>query len=195
MVNFILMFQLVKVWTDLVEFSSRRINWVRKKLFLVRVLRCWNLEVMAGPWLEVFKVRLDGALSNLTLCFWWRIKKGDFFPFCNCCLVWAGGERKGKLQGGERKHDWLLLTLRFCLVHCVHGRGLQEDLGRGRKLHHVCFTECYQTTQPEACQEGTCQVHQADAFLACGLGNVRFRVGLNDSKILFQPKQFFSSLV
>lgn len=64
-VIFILVFQLVKVWTDLVEFFSRRINGVRKKLFLVRVLRCWNWEVMAGPWLEVFKVRLDGTLSSL----------------------------------------------------------------------------------------------------------------------------------
>lgn len=46
-----------------------------------------------------------------------------------------------------------------CLFHCV-----PSDLTTGRK-------------KPKACQ-----VHQADAFLDCGLGNVRFTVGLNDSK-------------
>ena len=41
---------------------------VRKKLFTVRVVRHWNRlprEVVDAPSLEVFKARLDGALSNL----------------------------------------------------------------------------------------------------------------------------------
>ncbi|PKU44659.1 hypothetical protein llap_5048 [Limosa lapponica baueri] len=40
----------------------------RKKFFTVRVVRHWNRlsrEVMDAPSLEVFKARLDGALSNL----------------------------------------------------------------------------------------------------------------------------------
>ncbi|KFW03783.1 hypothetical protein N327_10282, partial [Fulmarus glacialis] len=40
---------------------------IRKKFFTVRV-RHWNRlprEVVNAPSLEVFKVRLDGALSNL----------------------------------------------------------------------------------------------------------------------------------
>ena len=42
---------------------------VRKKFFTVRVVRHWNRlprEVVDAPSLEVFKARLDGALSNLT---------------------------------------------------------------------------------------------------------------------------------
>ena len=41
---------------------------IMKKFFSVRVVRCWNRlprEVVAAPSLEVFKARLDGALSNL----------------------------------------------------------------------------------------------------------------------------------
>ena len=41
---------------------------VRKKLFIVRVVRHWNRlprEVVDAPSLEVFKARLDEALSNL----------------------------------------------------------------------------------------------------------------------------------
>ncbi|KFW63358.1 hypothetical protein AS28_10338, partial [Pygoscelis adeliae] len=41
---------------------------IRKKFFTVRVVRHWNRlprEVVDGPSLEVFKARLDGALSNL----------------------------------------------------------------------------------------------------------------------------------
>ena len=41
---------------------------LRKKFFPVRVVRHWNRlprEVVAAPSLEVFKARLDGALSNL----------------------------------------------------------------------------------------------------------------------------------
>ncbi|KAK4821835.1 hypothetical protein QYF61_004195 [Mycteria americana] len=41
---------------------------IRKKLFSVRVVRHWNRlsrEVVDAPSLEVFKARLDGALSNL----------------------------------------------------------------------------------------------------------------------------------
>ncbi|KFR08230.1 hypothetical protein Y956_09365, partial [Nipponia nippon] len=40
----------------------------RKKFFTVRVVRHWNRlprEVVDVPSLEVFKARLDGALSNL----------------------------------------------------------------------------------------------------------------------------------
>ncbi|PKU41561.1 hypothetical protein llap_8136 [Limosa lapponica baueri] len=40
----------------------------RKKVFTARVVRHWNrlpIEVVDGPSLEVFKTRLDGALSNL----------------------------------------------------------------------------------------------------------------------------------
>ena len=41
---------------------------IRKKFFLVRVVRHWNRlprEVVDVPSLEVSKARLDGALSNL----------------------------------------------------------------------------------------------------------------------------------
>ena len=41
---------------------------VRKKFFTVRVMRHWNRlprEVVDAPSLEVFKARLDGALSNV----------------------------------------------------------------------------------------------------------------------------------
>ncbi|PKU43858.1 hypothetical protein llap_5830 [Limosa lapponica baueri] len=41
---------------------------IRKKFFTVRVVRQWNRlpsEVVDAPSLEVFKARLDGALSNL----------------------------------------------------------------------------------------------------------------------------------
>ena len=41
---------------------------VRKKFFTVRVVRHWNRlpsEVVNAPFLEAFKARLDGALSNL----------------------------------------------------------------------------------------------------------------------------------
>ncbi|KFW73574.1 hypothetical protein AS28_12119, partial [Pygoscelis adeliae] len=40
----------------------------RKKFFTMRVVRHWNRlprEVVDAPSLEVFKARLDGALSNL----------------------------------------------------------------------------------------------------------------------------------
>jgi len=40
----------------------------RKKFFTMRVVRHWNKwprEVVDAPSLEVFKARLDGALSNL----------------------------------------------------------------------------------------------------------------------------------
>ncbi|KFW64198.1 hypothetical protein AS28_04156, partial [Pygoscelis adeliae] len=41
---------------------------IRKKFFTTRVVRHWNRlprEVVDAPSLEVFKARLDGALSNL----------------------------------------------------------------------------------------------------------------------------------
>ncbi|KFR00945.1 hypothetical protein Y956_13858, partial [Nipponia nippon] len=41
---------------------------IRKKFFTMRVVRHWNRlprEVVDAPSLEVFKARLDGALSNL----------------------------------------------------------------------------------------------------------------------------------
>ncbi|KAK4824809.1 hypothetical protein QYF61_019659 [Mycteria americana] len=44
---------------------------IRKKFFTMRVVRHWNRlprEVMDAPSLEVFKARLDGALSNLLYC-------------------------------------------------------------------------------------------------------------------------------
>jgi len=36
---------------------------IRKKFFTVRVMRCWNSEVVDAPTLETFKPRLDVALS------------------------------------------------------------------------------------------------------------------------------------
>ncbi|KFW69767.1 hypothetical protein AS28_02445, partial [Pygoscelis adeliae] len=41
---------------------------IRKKFFTMRVVTCWNRlprEVVNAPSVEVFKARLDGALSNL----------------------------------------------------------------------------------------------------------------------------------
>ncbi|KFP53255.1 hypothetical protein N323_09874, partial [Cathartes aura] len=41
---------------------------IRKKFFTVRVVRHWNRlprEAVDAPSLELFKVKLDGALSNL----------------------------------------------------------------------------------------------------------------------------------
>ncbi|KFR00076.1 hypothetical protein Y956_11725, partial [Nipponia nippon] len=41
---------------------------ISKKFFTVRVVRHWNRlprEAVDAPLLEVFKARLDGALSNL----------------------------------------------------------------------------------------------------------------------------------
>ncbi|KGL97394.1 hypothetical protein N301_02459, partial [Charadrius vociferus] len=41
---------------------------IRKKRFTLRVVRHWNRlprEAVDAPSLEVFKARLDGALSNL----------------------------------------------------------------------------------------------------------------------------------
>ena len=41
---------------------------IRKKFFMMKLVKHWNRlprEVEAAPSLEVFKARLDGALSNL----------------------------------------------------------------------------------------------------------------------------------
>ncbi|KFW65196.1 hypothetical protein AS28_11184, partial [Pygoscelis adeliae] len=41
---------------------------IRKKFFTLRVVKHWNRlprDVVDAPSLETFKVRLDGALSNL----------------------------------------------------------------------------------------------------------------------------------
>ncbi|KFQ99637.1 hypothetical protein N306_04422, partial [Opisthocomus hoazin] len=41
---------------------------IRKKFFTMRVVKHWNRlprEAVASPSLEMFKARLDGALSNL----------------------------------------------------------------------------------------------------------------------------------
>ncbi|KFV44918.1 hypothetical protein N341_04637, partial [Tyto alba] len=41
---------------------------IKKKFFTVKVVRHWNRlpkEAVVAPSLEVFKARLDGALSNL----------------------------------------------------------------------------------------------------------------------------------
>ncbi|KFR12767.1 hypothetical protein N306_11704, partial [Opisthocomus hoazin] len=41
---------------------------IRKKFFTMRVVKHWHRlprEAVAAPSLEVFKARLDGALSNL----------------------------------------------------------------------------------------------------------------------------------
>jgi len=46
---------------------------MRKKFFSMRVVRHWNKlprEAVAAPSLELFKVRSDGALSNLV---WWKV--------------------------------------------------------------------------------------------------------------------------
>jgi len=46
---------------------------IRKKLFTMRVVKHWNRlprEAVAAPSLEVFKARLDRALSNMV---WWKV--------------------------------------------------------------------------------------------------------------------------
>ncbi|KGL88022.1 hypothetical protein N301_13484, partial [Charadrius vociferus] len=48
--------------------EGRFILDIRKKFFTPRVMRHWNRlprEAVEAPSLEVFKARLDGALSNL----------------------------------------------------------------------------------------------------------------------------------
>ena len=61
---------------------------IRKKLFTLRVVRHWNglpRKVVDAPSLEVFKGKLDGALSNLD---WWKVS-----------LPMAGGLELGDLKG------------------------------------------------------------------------------------------------
>jgi len=46
---------------------------IRKKFFTMRVVRHWNRfpkEAVTAPSMEVFKARLDGALSSLV---WWKM--------------------------------------------------------------------------------------------------------------------------
>ena len=46
---------------------------IRKKFFIMRVVRHWNRlprEAVAAPSLAVSKARLDGALRNLV---WWKV--------------------------------------------------------------------------------------------------------------------------
>jgi len=46
---------------------------MRKKFFTIRVVKHWNRlsrEAVAAQSVEVFKARLDGALSNLV---WWKV--------------------------------------------------------------------------------------------------------------------------
>jgi len=56
---------------------------IRKKFFIMRVLRHWHrlpIEAAYARSLEVFKDRLDGALSNLV---WWKMSlliAGDLEP-------------------------------------------------------------------------------------------------------------------
>jgi len=60
----------------------------RRKFFTVRVVRHWNRllrETVDVPYLEVFKARLDGALSNLVQ---WQMS-----------LLMAGGMEPDGLQG------------------------------------------------------------------------------------------------
>jgi len=47
--------------------ESRSRLHIRKKFFAMRVVKHWNgslRELTEAPSLEIFKVRLDGALSN-----------------------------------------------------------------------------------------------------------------------------------
>jgi len=59
---------------------------IRKKFFTMRVVKQWPRlprEAVAAPSLAVFKVRLDGALSNLV---WWKMS-----------LLMAGGSEPDDL--------------------------------------------------------------------------------------------------
>jgi len=56
-------------WRDGFKLREGRFRLhIRKKFFTVRVVKHWNRlprEVVEAPSIETFKVRLDGALSNL----------------------------------------------------------------------------------------------------------------------------------
>jgi len=61
---------------------------IRKKFFTMRVVKQWNRlprEAVAAPSLELFRARLDGALSSLV---WWKMS-----------LLMAGGLEPDDLRG------------------------------------------------------------------------------------------------
>ena len=82
-------------------------------------------------------------------------------------------------------------------MHCVHGRGLQEDAGGGEELRNSVSSPCVRPRdgKEEPCNVMSIRTRKADALLASGLGSVRFTVGLDDLKGLFQPKCFYDSMI
>jgi len=68
-----------RVWSDRTRGNGSKLKGgrfrldIRKKFFTVRVVSHWHRlprEAVAAPSLEVFKARLDRALSNLV---WWKV--------------------------------------------------------------------------------------------------------------------------
>jgi len=78
---------------------------IRKKFFTMRVVRYWHRlprEAVAAPSLEVFKVRLDAALSNL---FWWKVS-----------LLMAGGWNQMIFKVPSNPHHSMILQFYFSLL-------------------------------------------------------------------------------